>query len=1395
MSLNRWHILIASVLLPLLAIGLLLHQPTAVHSQPAPSLDEMERVIVRLKAAAPLPPPARRTTKLAQRTAVIHQLQQTAADSQAPLIAQLNSRSASGEIASYQSLWIINAVVITATPDSIAQIKARPDVASVLPDEQHRYFDPPEDTFAELLAADSAQPIPLWGIDKINAPAAWHGLGIDGSGVTVAIMDTGVDWQHPDLLPNYRGNLGGGAFQHAGSWYHTSVPTTTAPVDLHGHGTHVAGTAVGQNGIGVAPGAKWIAVSIADEHGSIYESDVHAGFQWLMAPNGDPALAPDIVNNSWGGNPYATVFLDDVLAVQAAGIIPVFAAGNSGPFPETVNSPASFTSTISVAASDHLDGIAWFSSRGPSPLTTAQNPWIAAPGTAIYSALPDNRYGTMNGTSMATPHVVGGMALLLQANPALTQAEIAAIMAQTAVPISVTHPDNASGWGRLDVYAAVATQAPSGVLRGTVRGNGQPLARASVTISMTDGVTVTFQTDAYGRYNLDLRAGIYGAEAASFGYETAVLSNIPILTDETTTRDFDLTALPAGTITGKVLDALNSNALNATITVLDTPTAAGTNWHGAYTLTLPVGSYDIIAKADGHRLGRATVTVANGGTAVVNFSLPASPSILLVDGGYWYFKSMASYYESTLAALDYPVDTWTIRNPFDSVPTLPDLSLYDTVIWSAPLDSPGYIGAGTVISDYLGAGGSLIISGQNVGSYDGYGFDTQWWWYDLLNADLMGKTVFSSTISGTNNFTGINPLLNSTGTANNQTNIDRSRPRAGSLTRPAFLYADGLSAGLQAGHCEPFRIVYTGFGLEAATDSDRAAILQHSFEYFASPRLPAGVRWEEEAIDAFALPSQQLQYTVTVHNLSETVTDTFDLSITGNAWAASLVTTTLTLGSCETGQTVINITVPADAPPDFVHEMRVIAASQNSPAAADAITVRHKIPGHILLVDDDRWYDQQSVYAAALDSMNMRYDLWDIDGNNGGHRRNSPPLEMLKQYDIVLWYTAYDWFQPITAAENEALTAYLDGGGRLFLTSQDFLYYHGNTPLAREKLGVTAYRESITPTLIYGTEGVAPLDVSPYQNNGDGLIPAANNPPFLFSNRGMGNGIRRSGDGWRSVFLSFPLEKLPVAEHTKVMNGIVGWLSDFGDTTFTIDARSGAAGVPRTYTITLRNDPSAAANQINITDTIPLSLTIQPASITGGAVYDAATRQLRWSGTIASGASHQISYQAIPIAADGTLLESDLAISYARHQLTFNQIAPLWVNSPNLSHSTLTAVSNMPAATPIVTYTLQLVNDGQQAAMGATAVITFSEVLTMVGGSLQTTMGTTAVFTDHIEWTGDLPPSAAAAVTVALERDMNLTQWALPATAVLNDQVTAVTTLYNQLEMRPFTGFFPIINR
>ncbi|HFQ94001.1 MAG TPA: hypothetical protein ENK32_08335, partial [Anaerolineae bacterium] len=802
----------------------------------------------------------------AEQADVINQLQQTAVSSQAAVQQNLDTLQAAGEIEQYRPFWIVNKIAAAGSAAAINALAARPDVAQIRPDAQVASIKPPEDDpYLSLLQATAAAagPVQSWGIERIGAPYVWNGLGVDGSGVTIAIMDTGVDWRHPDLIGSYRGNLGGGVFDHTGNWYYTAIPTVTVPFDALGHGTHVAGTAAGQNGIGAAPGAQWIAVSIADEFGFIYESDVHAGFEWIMAPAGDPNLAPDIVNNSWSGPGFLDTFFEDVTALHAAGIIPVFAAGNSGPWEETIGSPASYTDTLSIGASDDADALAWFSSRGPSPLTDEIKPWIVAPGTAILSSLPDGQYGYYNGTSMATPHAVGAMALLLSANPTLNRQQINDILAQTAVPISITQPNMDSGWGRLDAYAAVASQLNPATLSGIVRGEGQPLPDVTVTITTPLGAELHFVTDENGRYQAKLLPGSYAIASQPFGYAAYTASGLTLTAGQTTTHDITLTRLPGGTVSGIVRDAATQEPLaNVTMTVNGTPAQTTTDGNGRYAITLPTGAYKLRATAPEHKLGQANVLITLDTAVNQNFSLESAPNILLVDSGQWYFQSQADYYAASLTALSYPFDAWTIRHPLNDVPTADDLLPYDAVIWSSPQDSPGYLGASSVISDYLGAGGNMLVSGQNVGFYDGL-VSVQYWWYAFLEAAFQGPAAVTQTIAGAadTDYAGIWLTLNGPDSAQNQQFADASAPRIGSLTRPSFYFADGQAAGLQAGHCQPFRLSYLGFGLEGVSDgADRAAILDRSLAYFASPRVQFGAQFSPESVDDFALPGQRLVY-------------------------------------------------------------------------------------------------------------------------------------------------------------------------------------------------------------------------------------------------------------------------------------------------------------------------------------------------------------------------------------------------------------------------------------------------------------------------------------------------------------------------------------------------------
>lgn len=1346
----------------------------------------------------------------ARRSALVSLLQQRAARSQAQLLNLLAGMKAGGEIAEYRAFWIINAVAASGTAEAIQRLRSLPEVGQIRLDERHRYFDPPTasinlEAFQETDDSSSS----AWGVERIGAPQVWAGLGIDGEGVTVAIMDSGVDWLHPDLNANYRGNLGGLGVDHRGNWYSPGIPTATAPIDQLGHGTHVAGTAVGQNGIGVAPGSQWIAVAIADKNGLIYDSDVHSGFQWLLAPDGDPALAPDLINASWGGSPDATAFAGDVSALHAAGIITVFAAGNGGPFPGSITSPASYTDTLAVGASDDIDAVAWFSSRGPSRLTHEQKPWMVAPGTRILSALPGGLYGLSSGTSMAAPHVTGAIALLKSADATLTRQQIMGILADSAVPIMDSHPNDESGWGRLNAYAATWPQTQTGVLAGVVRGNGLPLPNTTVTITNASGQNIVQVTDADGEYQIHLRPGSYGMFAANFAFAPVSVTGIALTANQTTTHDLNLTALPSGVVKGVVRQGITGNPLSATISIDDTPIKAETDANGYYTVTLPTNRYDVVANAHGHRLGRASVTVTSPRTFIQDFDLEPSPAILLVDGGQWYYDSYIEYFQAGLADSGYHHDLWVIRNHFEDVPTAADLSPYDIVVWSSPYDSPGYVSANDTITGFLELGGDLLVSGQNVGNLDGYGFGSQKWWHRDLEATYLGKTSVSQTITGALGtlFEGITLTLNGGDSANNQLAVDQAMPRQGSLTDVILRYHNDAPAGLQAGHCDPFHLLYLGFGLEGVTKAaDRAALLDRSIDFFGLPPLVTGVQWQQESYDDFALPGSQLVYTLTLRNLSQTMTDTFRLGISTDLWPTSLVTTTLTLGKCEPGRTILKVDVPADAPSDFVHDLRLTATSGNDANVTASLQLRHKTPGHILLVDDDRWYDQEATFQAALDAMNLSYDVWDIGWDEGV--RGSPSTDFLNAYDLVVWFTGYDWYAPVTPKENEALTRYVAQGGRLFLNSQDFLFYNHDTFLAQNYLGVVEYRESITPTQIFGGDhpvlpsglaGPLPLSYGAYRNFSDGLVPKYGSQPFIWHDQGMVAGIATAGPTWRALFWSFPFEALPVNSQASAMSAAIGWLSDLGDSTMSVDRRTGAPGEPRTYTITVRNSESGLSNHVWVTNSLPSQLVLLPSTISGGATYDAIAGQLTWQGELGPGAVHAISYKAVPLVGviDDTRVNNPVRFGYQRHGLAFDREATLWVNGPDLSGSTLSAHVGPPAPVQVVTYTLLMRNSGLAAAGNISTVVTLPGELSPLTSTLAFGNGLAQLKDQHIFWQGHLEPAEAVTISLALTRPIAVSPLRLPATAIIADGVTDLIVRYTQPLLRPYElhfPFFPVTN-
>jgi subtilisin family serine protease len=372
---------------------------------------------------------------------VVQELHDAAATAQRPLLQLLARRHGEGRVDAVTPLWILNGILITAKPDVVAELAARADVLEVR-------------TVRTLKASDSlvaAPPEP--NVSLVNAPALWN-LGNRGEGVVVASLDTGVDGTHPDLAASWRGGTD--------SWYDPYGQHPTTPVDLNGHGTWTMGAVVGGEAggtaIGVAPGAKWIAAKIFNDQGVATTAAIHQAFQWLLDPDGNPSTndAPNIVNGSWtmGVTGCDLEFQLDLRALRAAGVLPVFAAGNGGPGAATSYSPANNPDAFSVGATDAVDSIYSASSRGPSACDGSVFPDLVAPGVNVRTTDLYGYYASETGTSMAAPHVTGALALLMSAFPGLGVDRQEAALESGAVDLGPVGPDNDTGYGRLDVLGA-----------------------------------------------------------------------------------------------------------------------------------------------------------------------------------------------------------------------------------------------------------------------------------------------------------------------------------------------------------------------------------------------------------------------------------------------------------------------------------------------------------------------------------------------------------------------------------------------------------------------------------------------------------------------------------------------------------------------------------------------------------------------------------------------------------------------------------------------------------------------------------------------------------------------------------------------------------------------------
>ena len=569
----------------------------------------------------------------------------------------------------HRSFYIVNAILVKGTREIAEALAIRPEVARIEGNPQiHNAL--PQGAPVSMGRSQPGAPATIErGIVYTHAPDVWA-LGFTGQGIVVASADTGVRWTHNALKPHYRGWDGQNA-NHNYNWHdaiHNSVDNpcgndSQQPCDDFFHGSHTTGTAIGDDGmgnqIGMAPGAKWIGCRNMDQ-GTGTPARYMECMQWFLAPyplnctpnEGDPTKAPDITINSWVCPPSegcsANTLQAAVEAQAAAGIMMVVAAGNAGPSCSTVQNPPSlYAASYTVGALNlGTDTIASFSGRGPVTIDGSGRikPDITAPGTNTRSCdnSCDSCYRFASGTSMATPHISGAMALLWCAVPSLRHqiSESRDALDNAAHFISDTTcgpagpPNNVYGWGRVNIAAAVGTPSPTPTPTSsptpTVTATVTPCVLGTPTPTPTATVRVTIQTNPAGlTFSVD---GIPYTSTQTFTWASGSSHTIATISPQnggTGVRYIWTNWTGGGAISHTVAPTANK-----------TYTA---NFNTQYHLTMTHGTGGTVSPASGWRKSGSVVSIsampANGysftnwtGNGTGSYSGPNNPASITMGG-------------------------------------------------------------------------------------------------------------------------------------------------------------------------------------------------------------------------------------------------------------------------------------------------------------------------------------------------------------------------------------------------------------------------------------------------------------------------------------------------------------------------------------------------------------------------------------------------------------------------------------------------------------------------------------------------------------------------------------------------------------------------------------------
>ena len=729
-------------------------------------------------------------------------------------------------VSKLQYIRIINGAAITADERFIEELESHPRVKRIIEDLP---IYPPKTIEPTVKGAPSGPYAE--GLPQIKATDVWQAFGLTGAGIVVGHIDTGADGSHPDLAGKIVA-------------YNDYVDeANSTPTDTGGHGTHTAGTICGGNtsgvAIGVAPGAKLVVARAIGYGGST--AALLSSMDWMCDPDHNPNTddGPRVVSCSWhSGYNDQTPFYEALDAWVNLGIFPNFSAGNSGPGASTITHPKEHPYIFCSAAVDFNDKVTSFSSRGPAEYKGQQmdKPEIAAPGNDVYSAKNGGGYKRNSGTSMACPHTAGVIALMLEANPGLTIADIRRVLAASSDDKGDSGYDWTYGHGRINALKAIEMVATGAQVLGNLvdKTTGAPL---SGTIRVVER-DYTINVGPDGSFKAFLPEGTYTLVGRAFAYRDKT-ATVTVEEGDELSLLLDLEKAPTITLQGKVIAADSGAPLAAKVEVIGAPVAPVDTdaTTGAYEIGLPSGTYTFKAFSFGYKpLVLGPLTIGQG--SHVDFTLEGLPPVVVVDDDA--SQNYEKYYTEALTALEVE---------FDLLPKAPasldEILGYDTVIWFTGKASSKTLEDGDqqILKAYLEAGGTLLVSGMEIG-YNIKGTD---FYTNVLQAKYLADKAKSKDVSGL----GQNFKIEGGTGANNQSYPDVIEATTSQLV---YSYGDGSEgAAVQATYGNG-RLTYFAFGIEGIDSADnRAAVIDIALKYLTPT--------DEELVQRLVLMDKQYRST------------------------------------------------------------------------------------------------------------------------------------------------------------------------------------------------------------------------------------------------------------------------------------------------------------------------------------------------------------------------------------------------------------------------------------------------------------------------------------------------------------------------------------------------------